>query len=299
LKCVVVDDQSGDETAAIASVAGATVVHGKAVPEGWSGKVWALEQGRSHVGTDYVLLLDADIELGAGIVATLLAKMQSEAIAFASLVPAPRFESFWEKLLMPAFVYFFALLYPFRLSNSRRSRIAAASGGCILVERRALEAIGGFGALKGALIDDCTLAAHVKSAGHATWIGLTRSAHSLRAYPRLFPIWAMVERTAYTQLRYSIPWLLACTALMLLAFWVPVIGLFRADAWERGLALSALVAMVCSYLPTLRFYGRAPAWALVLLLIASLFLAMTWTSALRYYRRERARWKGRVYAVRA
>src|SRR4051812_21647177 len=117
-RVVVVDDQSTDDTAAIATGAGASVVHGEALPAAWSGKVWALEQGRGHVETDYVLLLDADIELKAGIVPTLLAKMKREEIAFASLVPRPGVERFWEKLLMPAFVWFFALLYPFALSNS-------------------------------------------------------------------------------------------------------------------------------------------------------------------------------------
>ncbi|HEX2830623.1 MAG TPA: glycosyltransferase [Burkholderiales bacterium] len=294
---VVVDDQSEDDTAAIARAAGASVVRGEAMPSGWSGKVWALEQGRAHATTDYVLLVDADIELGAGIVDALLAKMKHEGIAFASLVPQPRFEAFWEKLLMPAFVYFFALLYPFRLSSSPRSRVAAASGGCVLVERRALEAIGGFAALKGALIDDCTLARCVKRAGFMTWIGLTRSAHSLRPYPARADVWAMVERNAYTQLRYAVGWLCACTALMVLAFWVPVIALFDARAAVQVLGAAAIAATIASYLPTLRFYRRSPAWALALLVIATLFLAMTWTSALRYYRRERARWKGRVYAT--
>jgi hopene-associated glycosyltransferase HpnB len=297
VRAVVVDDQSEDDTAAIARAEGATVVGGEAVPEGWSGKVWALEQGRAHVRSEYVLLVDADIQLHPGIVAALLARMKREGIAFASLVPQPRFDAFWEKLLMPAFVYFFALLYPFRLSNSQRSRVAAASGGCVLVERGALEAIGGFAALKGALIDDCTLARCVKHAGFKTWIGLTHSARSLRPYPALADVWAMVERSAYTQLRYSIRWLAACSALMLLAFWVPVAALLDAGVATRACGAAAIAAMIASYLPTLRFYRLSPAWALALLVIATLFLAMTWTSALRYYRRERARWKGRVYAT--
>lgn len=297
VSAVVVDDQSDDDTAAIARAAGATVVRGEGVPAGWSGKVWALEQGRAQVTSEYVLLVDADIELSPGIAPALLARMQREGIAFASLVPQPRFESFWEKLLMPAFVYFFALLYPFHLSNSPRSRVAAASGGCVIVERRALEAIGGFAALKGALIDDCTLARCVKRAGFTTWIGLTHSARSLRPYAALSDVWSMVERSAYTQLRYSVGWLCACTVLMLLAFWAPVVALFDASIAVQALGLAAIAAMIASFLPTLRFYRLSPAWALALLVIATLFLAMTWTSALRYYRRERARWKGRVYAT--
>lgn len=292
---IVVDDQSCDGTADIARTAGATVVAGQAVPPGWTGKLWALEQGRRCVRTEYLLLLDADVALEPGTVATLLAKMRRERIAFASVVPRPRFDGFWEKLLMPAFVYFFGLLYPFHLSNSARSRVAAASGGCILLERRTLEEIGGFAAFRAALIDDCTLARRIKAAGHRTWVGLTHSALGLRSYPRLAHVWAMVERTAYTQLHYCVAWLLACTALMMLAFWVPVIGLFYSDMIVQGLALAALVAMALSYLPTLAFYRRSMAWALTLPLIATLYLAMTWSSALRYWGHERARWKGRVY----
>jgi hopene-associated glycosyltransferase HpnB len=292
----VIDDESSDGTADIARAAGAHVIAGRPVPPGWSGKVWALEQGRASVETDYVLLVDADIALAPGIVSTLFARIRADAIALGSIYPVPLFQGFWDKLLMPAFVYFFALLYPFRLSNSPRSRIAAASGGCILLERRALEAIGGFAAIKDALIDDCGLARCVKAAGFRTWIGLTHSARGLRAYGSFAAIRAMVERTAYTQLRYSIAWLLACTALMVLAFCVPVAALLQSDGTVQWLALAALAGMAVTYVPTLRFYGRSPLWAALLPLIGALYLGMTGSSALRFYRRERARWKGRVYA---
>ena len=296
LRVIVVDDESRDATAEIARAAGASVIAGRPVPPGWSGKVWALEQGRGGVDTDYLLLVDADVALEPGTLSTLLARMQAESLALISVFPVPRFDSVWEKLLMPAFVYFFALLYPFSLSNSRHSRIAAASGGCILLERRALDAIGGFGAVKGALIDDCTLARCVKRAGYRTWIGLSRSARGLRSYGRLAAIRAMVERTAYTQLKYSPAWLLACTAIMALAFCVPVAALFHSELSVRALGLGALTAMAVSYMPTLRFYRRSPWWALSLPVTGILYLAMTWSSALRFYRRERARWKDRVYA---
>jgi hopene-associated glycosyltransferase HpnB len=296
LRIVVVDDESSDATADIARAAGAHVIAGRPVPPGWSGKVWALEQGRAHVGTDYVLLVDADVALAPGTVSTLFARMHADAIALGSIYPVPLFQGFWDKLLMPAFVYFFALLYPFRLSNSPRSRIAAASGGCILLERRALEAIGGFSAIKDALIDDCGLARCVKAAGFRTWIGLTHSARGLRAYGSLAAIRAMVERTAYTQLRYSIAWLLACTAIMVLAFCVPLAALLQGERQVQALALVALAGMAATYMPTLRFYERSPSWALLLPLIGGLYLGMTWCSALAFYRNERARWKGRVYA---
>src|SRR5205085_11864747 len=157
-------------------------------------------------------------------------------------------------------------------------------------------AIGGFSTFKDALIDDWALAARVKRAGFRTWIALTTSAESLRAYSRLVDIWAMVERTAYTQLDYSIAWLLACTGIMVSAFVLPVIGILYADWLVQALACAALAAMLTSYLPTLRFLGRSSAWALALPIIAMLYLAMTWSSAVRFYRGTRARWKDRVYA---
>ena len=296
LRIVVLDDESSDGTAEVARSAGARVIAGKPVPPGWSGKVWALEQGRSAVESDYLLLIDADVALAPGLLATLVAHMRGRHLALVSVFPVPRFDSFWEKALMPAFVYFFGLLYPFRLSNSTRFRIAAASGGCILLERRAIDGIGGFAAIKGALIDDCSLARAVKAAGHRTWIGLTHSARGLRSYGRLANISAMVERTAYTQLRYSVVLLSGCTAMMMLAFCVPIAGLFWPDTTVWVLAVAAFAGMAVTYLPTLRFYDRSSWWLLCLPAIGMMYLVMTWRSAVRFYRHERARWKDRVYA---
>jgi hypothetical protein len=166
----------------------------------------------------------------------------------------------------------------------------------VLLERAALEKIGGFGAIRGALIDDCSLAGAVKAAGYRTWIGLTHSVQGLRAYGSFAAIRAMVERTAYTQLHYSIVWLIACTLVMLLAFCVPVAAVFYPAREVQVLAAVALTAMAASYLPTLRFYARSPLWVVLLPVIGALYLAMTWGSALRFYRSERAKWKGRVYA---
>lgn len=302
LKVVVVDDQSTDgtsETARDAAYADLVVVTGDPLPPGWSGKLWALEQGRQRVETPLVLLLDADIALEPGIVDTLRYKMSKEDLQFVSLMATPHMHGFWEKLLMPAFVYFFKLLYPFRLANSSFPEVAAAAGGCILLESRLLDEIGGFGALRDALIDDCTLAYRIKSRGYKTWIGLTHSVCSQRSCPRLSDIWNMVVRTAYTQLRYS-HWLLGlCTMLMVLGFWLPVGGFFYPDALARSLALAALIAMMLSYMPMLQFYRRSPIWALGLPLIGTLFLAMTWSSALRYWRGRGAQWKDRRYSAPA
>ncbi|HMK15003.1 MAG TPA: ABC transporter substrate-binding protein [Burkholderiales bacterium] len=302
LSLVVVDDQSVDGTAEIARKAWTdrlVVVAAEPLPSGWSGKLWALEQGRQHVQTPLVLLMDADIELKPGIVGCLREYMQQHEVAFISLMAAPMMSNFWEKLLMPAFVYFFKLLYPFSLSNSGKSKVAAAAGGCILMQSRLLDEIGGFEAIKGELIDDCSLAGRIKSKGHKTWIGLTHSVYSIRPYQQLRQIWNMVTRTAFTQLHYSIGLLLACTVLMALAFGMPVAGLFFTSSTAQYLALAAWMAMALSYLPMLKFYGRSPVWVVSLPLIGMLYLAMTWNSALRYLRGERARWKDRSYDSRA
>lgn len=297
LHVVVVDDQSSDDTADIANrTPNVQVVIGQILPAGWAGKLWALEQGRAHIRRRYTLLLDADIELRPGLIAALRDKMQREGLQFASLMPALRMAGFWEKLLLPAFVYFFKLLYPFQLANDMRFRkFAAAAGGCILLETRVLNAIGGFAPLKDALIDDCALALRVKAADFKSWIGLTHSARSLRPYDDLAAIWNMVARSAYTQLHYSLLMLAALTLFFVLAFWLPVFMVIFASSVASYLAGVALVAMAASYLPVLRFYRLSPAWALALPLIATLFLFMTWTSALRYHRGERSRWKGRIY----
>ena len=300
LKVVLVDDGSDDGTAQIArEVPGLalTVVAAQPLPPGWSGKLWALEQGLREVGTPWTLLLDADIELKPGMAAALLAKAQGDGRPFVSVMASLRMASFWEKLLMPAFIYFFKLLYPFRLANSDFKQVAAAAGGCILVETQTLADIGGFAAIKGAIIDDCTLARRVKQAGKRIWVGQSHSVLSLREYQGLAPIWDMVARSAYTQLRYS-PWLLAlCNALILSLFLGPVAGLLLGGADTRAVALVAYACLAGSYWPSLRYYGRASAWAPALPLIALLYLAMTWTSALRYWRGDRSRWKNRVYAV--
>lgn len=294
LAIIVIDDQSSDATAAIASAAGARVVAGQPLPAGWAGKLWALEQGRVHARRRFTLLVDADIELQPRLIATLRGKMQREGIQLISLMCALRMHAFWEKFLLPAFVYFFKLIYPFQLANDPAAKVAAAAGGCILLETSALDAIGGFAALRNELIDDCALARRIKRAGFKTWLGLTHSARSLRRYERLTEIWTMVARSAYTQLGYS-PLLLVAVALMFAAaFWAPLAMLLIPEA--RGLAAVALIAMAASYLPVLGFYRLSPAWALALPFIATLYLAMTMSSALRYHAGERSRWKGRVYA---
>ena len=298
LKIILIDDSSEDATIKKAQqVANSNlrIIQSPPLPSGWSGKLWALEQGHQHVTTRYTLLLDADIKLARGILKALRKKMHEQDIPFISLMALPSMSWCWEKLLMPAFVYFFTVLYPFRQVNSPQTRAAAAAGGCILVESRLLEQIGGFESIKSAVIDDCVLAGRVKSQGFKIWLGLTHSVESIRGYQRLKEMWDMVARTAFAQLRYSVGLLILCTLVMLLVYEVPMVMAASSNILIRYLSLGSLVIMFLTYVPILRFYHRSWAWALGLPLVAALFVAMTWASAIRYWRGERTRWKGRVY----
>ncbi|WP_430231137.1 glycosyltransferase [Nitrosomonas communis] len=301
LQIIVIDDQSDDNTAEQAQEWGATVLSGTPLPTGWSGKLWALEQGLSKVRTPYTLLLDADITLTQGIIAALLKKARVENLAFVSLMAQPSLHHFIERLLMPAFVFFFKLLYPFQLANKPGSRIAAAAGGCILVKTNVLRTIGAFDSLRDALIDDCTLASRIKHTGLLTWTGLSHSACSHRVYDDMKTIWNMVARTAYTQLHYSSLLLFACTLIMVSMFWfAPLISLFLPlTTYLIITAVLTWTAMIIVYLPILRYYQCSSLWIAALPLIGTLFLLMTWTSAFRFWRGERAQWKNRRYEISA
>ena len=299
LSIILVNDGSEDTTVECArqlNIQRLQIIESAPLPAGWSGKLWALEQGRRLVKTPYVLLLDADIELVPGMFQALREKMRAEAIRFISVMAFPSMSNGWEKLAMPAFVYFFKILYPFRLVNTPGKRMAGAAGGCILTESRLLDQIGGFASVSSAVIDDCALAYQIKSHGWKIWLGLTRSARSIRRVRHPGELWDMVARTAFTQLGYSATLLVFCTLAMLLIYAVPL-GLFVfSDGPARHLSEAALFMMIFSYMPTLRFYKRSLLWSLSLPLTAMLFLAMTWASAIRYWRGERTRWKGRRYA---
>ena len=206
LNLIIVDDRSVDDTAGVARLEGGSrsvVVSGESLPDGWTGKLWALEQGIASVFTELTLLLDADIRLAPNLLRSLRRKLLDGDLDFVSLMAQPSMASHWEKLLMPPFVYFFKMLYPFRLANSEKSKVAAAAGGCILMKSAIFESIGGFSPIRSSLIDDCTLARRVKEAGYSTWMGLSRSVESGRPYRTLAPIREMVVRTAFTQLNYS------------------------------------------------------------------------------------------------
>ncbi len=306
LAAIVVDDQSSDGTGAVAMSAAAgspaalelRVLRGEPLPPGWAGKLWALEQGQKLVDRPFVLLLDADIELQPHFVPTLLREAQRLNASLVSIMAELHCTAFWERLLTPAFVFFFKLLYPFAWSNDPRRRTAAAAGGCMLIRTEALRAIGGFAAIRGALIDDCTLAAALKRAAPPIWLGVSRSVRSLRAYPALGDFWAMVSRSAFTQLRYSNALLLLTSLLMLVMLVAPVAAVVALAAGGAALPLvgaAAWIAMSAAYFPVVHFYRLRPYWALTLPVAAALFLVMTWTSAVRYWRGSHGNWKNRSY----
>jgi hopene-associated glycosyltransferase HpnB len=296
---IVIDDESMDDTADIVknhpALLHVSLLSGKPTPSGWNGKLWGLQQGLQKTDTPLILLLDADIELGLGFLPALREQLETKNLDMVSVMASLRMLGFWEGLLMPAFVFFFKLLYPFRLSNSESSQVAAAAGGCVLIRTEALHHVGGFEKISDHLIDDCALAKLIKHAGFCTWTGITHSAHSARKYETLSGIWNMVARTAFTQLRYSLAWLLLCTGLMLVAFATPLYVFVIHNDMIQTLCLVAWVLMMVCYIPTLVYYGLAPMTSVFLPVVGLLYLAMTWTSAIRHWRGQGASWKGRNY----
>lgn len=298
LAVILIDDQSSDGTADLAkrSFSGnLRVLPGKELPEDWVGKLWALEQGRQLATTELILLLDADIELAPGTIRVLKSKLKAENLDLISLMAELRMQTLWEKILSPAFIFFFKLLYPFAEGNDPRSGLGVAAGGCVLIRAGTLQAVGGFSALKASIIDDCELANRVKQVGGKTWIGLTHSAKSQRPYPSLGSFWNMVARTAFTQLRYSVFLLLLTTFLMAVVFWCPILGLVHRSMIVRVVSWLGLVSMWAAYLPVVRFYRQTPLLVITLPVVALLYLLMTWSSAIRYWNGELSMWKGRRY----
>ncbi len=313
LSVVLADDGSSDATAEIAMAAAADkpremdVVNVSPLPQGWSGKLWAVQNGLNRAaetapGAKYILLTDADIALAPDTLTRLVAKAESDKLALASLMARLDARGPWAAFLIPAFIYFFQKLYPFPRANDPADNLAAAAGGCMLARADAIEQIGGMAALKGALIDDCALARKIKDTTPATriWLGLAdREAVSLRDNRALSSIWNMVARTAYAQLSNS-PALLAGAvigmALVYLAAPLTMLSLFS----HGNLTATFYSAIACglmgyTYWPTLRLYGRAPWESVLLPVAASLYTAMTITSALRYWRGKGGQWKGRTY----
>lgn len=298
ISITVVDDGSTDGTGDIARGIGdprIQVLEGAPRPPGWSGKLWAVHQGVADGDAPLLLLTDADIVHDAPHVATLAAQLERGRLDLVSEMVELRCSSWAERALVPAFVYFFQLLYPFHRVNDIADPTAAAAGGTMLLRRGALERIGGIAALRGALIDDVALAAAIKPGG-PVYLGHSRLARSLRPYPGPADIWRMVARTAYVQLSFS-PALLAGTVAGLALVWLapPLIALFGHGP-ARWVAALAWAASALSYLPTLHRCGRSPAWALALPAIAAFYLAATLGSALDHHRGRGVQWKRRSYA---
>ena len=335
---VLVDDESSDGTGALAAEMGRAahraggpvraaqradgpvgtdgglrIVPGSPTPAGWAGKVWAMEQGLRAAGeADFVLFTDADIRYAQGTLTALVRAAEAGDRDLVSQMALLRADSRWERLLVPAFVYFFAQLYPFRRVNSPGSRVAAAAGGCMLVRRRELQAAGGLQRIRGARIDDVALGRLLKQAPEAgaCWLGLSTAVESRRRYARLAEVWDMVARSAYTQLRYS-PAALAGTVvglawLYLLPPAATLVGLISVLAvagpggagpealWLTAAGAAGWAIMSGTYVPMLRLYRLSPLRAPCLPLIAALYAAMTIDSARRHRRGRGGEWKGRI-----
>ena len=316
-RVMLVDDGSSDGTSRIAEELGGksqrdggaqlTIVAGQPRPPGWAGKVWAMSQGAAAAADEaYVLFTDADIAWAPGALRELVAAAERDDRALLSQMALLRAQAAWERVVVPAFVYFFAQLYPFRRVNHPGGRTAAGAGGCMLIRKTALDKAGGLEPIRGALIDDVALATLLKRDGNRCWLGLTTQIRSVRPYPRLADLWHMIARSAYTQLRYS-PLLLAGTIVgLLLLYAVPpaaaIIGLAAAASGGAGTAtaitgiagLAAWALMAVSYVPMLRIYQLSVLRAPTLPLIAFLYAAMTADSARRHYSGRAVSWRGRA-----
>ena len=304
-----VDDHSTDATPEIARQAAAqrgaaqrvTILSASDLPPGWTGKLWALNEGVSSSAVapqppDFYWFTDADIAHAPDILKNLVARAEQSNLDLTSLMVLLQSKTFPERALIPAFLYFFLMLYPPGWIADEDLATAGAAGGCVLLKRSALERIGGLAAIRGEVIDDCALAKAVKSTGGRVWMGVTRKSTSLRAYNTFSEIRDLIARTAYTQLRYS-PLLLAGTLLgMLLTYAAPVVLLFAHDATARALGAAAWLLMTLSFLPTVRFYRLSWLWAPLLPLTALFYTYATWLSALRFWMGKGGQWKGRTQA---
>lgn len=307
LEVIVVDDHSTDGTADAARHAAAagsasnrvTVLQAPSLPDGWTGKLWAMHRGISHAESlpeppDYLLLTDADIHYADDTLTELVGRAVRDRLLLTSLMARLRCQSFVERAMIPAFVFFFQMLYPFTWVNRADRATAAAAGGCMLVLRRALQAAGGIEAIRGELIDDCALAGLLKNHG-PIWLGLTERVRSVRAYASVADIRRMVARCAYAQLRFS-PWRLAgATAAMIVAYLAPpALSLFGSGAAQLLGAL-AWAQMALAFQPTLRLYGVSPWWGLALPAIAATYVVFTLDSAYQHWRGRGGEWKGRIH----
>jgi hopene-associated glycosyltransferase HpnB len=304
---IVVDDQSEDGTSAL--VLSAAQSHGGAgrvtvlpaadLQAGWTGKLWALQQGVERaepISMEYFWFTDADIEHAPDTLRRLVARAERERLDLVSLMVLLQARTFPERLLIPPFLYFFLMLYPPKWTADVKSKTAGAAGGCLLLRKKALERIGGIAAIRGEVIDDCALARAVKHSGGKIWMGLTRKSVSVRAYATWVEICDLIARTAFTQLGYSLLLLLGTIAGMLLTFVVPPVLTFHPQPMIWRASLIAWALMILTFLPTVRFYRLSPLWAPLLPLAAISYSYATCLSAVRYWLGQGGQWKGRVQA---
>jgi hopene-associated glycosyltransferase HpnB len=308
-RIVLVDDDSGDDTAAEARAAAAsvgaadrlTIVEAGPVPVGWTGKLWAVHQGVAvarEFRPDYLLLTDADIVHGRVSLRELVARAESGGYGLVSLMVRLNCRSLWERLLIPAFVFFFFKLYPPRWVADLRRRTAAAAGGCMLVRRETLDRVGGIASIRGEIIDDCALARRIKAAGKV-WLGAAADSHSIREYSSWRPIWDMIARCAFAQLRYSGVLLVAVVSMMTVVYLAPPLLLLTGDPLAMTLGAAAWVTMSAAFIPILREYRCPPLLALLLPLVALFYTGATIASAVQFWRGRGGSWKGRFQAATA
>ena len=306
---VVVDDHSSDGTAGLARKAAdesgtarrVTVHSAGELPPGWSGKVWAINEGLAAVreqAPKYFWFADADIEQAPDTLGHLVSRAEQDSLDLASFMVFLRVENLPERLLIPPFLYFFLMLYPPNWVADPRARTAGAAGGSILLRREALERIGGMAAVRGEVIDDCALAAAVKTSGGKIWLGLTRASVSLRGYARFGEFRDLIARAAFTELRYSFLLLLASLAGLFVIYLLPWV-LFFAYPGEAWLLVDTTIAlMAASFVGTVKFYGLSWVWALTLPVAALFYAYATCVSAVRYWLGRGGQWKGRAQAPR-
>jgi hopene-associated glycosyltransferase HpnB len=307
LDIVIVDDESGDGTADVARAAAAAagaearvrVLRGTPPPPGWTGKLWALRQGieaaRRH-SPDYLLLTDADIVHAPRNLRELIARARAERRDLVSLMVRLNCRSLPEQLLIPAFVFFFSMLYPPRWVADPSRRTSAAAGGCMLIRAEILDRIGGIDAIRGEIIDDCALSRRVKQAGGRVWLGLATDTVSLREYRSWRPLWDMIARCAFAQLGYSAVVLALTLLLLTIAYLAPPLLLLSTDAHAAALGAIAWALMSLMFLPIVRRYAAPRLTALLLPAICVFYAAATVASAIMFWRGRGGRWKGRFQA---
>ena len=299
IRVIVVDDASTDGTAKVARAAGdrVAVMEGRPLPEGWAGKLWAVQQGieaAAKYAPDYLLLTDADVEHEAGNVASLVAVAERDEVDLASYMVKLHCRTVAEKLLIPPFVFFFFKLYPPKWIANPRNKTAGAAGGCMLVRPAALERAGGIASIRGEIIDDCSLAARIKGSGGKVWLGATESARSVRPYESFGEIGRMISRTAFNQLRHSALLLALAVVGLMFTYVVPIAVMFTASRAAVICGAFAFALMMTAYAPMVRFYRLNPLWGVTLPLAAIFYTGATVHSALKYWSGAGGQWKGRT-----